>query len=200
MRAAWAAFARAISDATAGEVKVVEDKAVDPAAIAGQAVWFLGAGNRLKPAVPADLAAQAGAAGLAATASGTGTGPAATASGTGTAPVSGAAVPAAADSATVIVMPSERDPEQAWVLVSAKNPSQLAALGRKLPHYRKYGYLAFTGPEAANVAKAEWRVTVSPLARLLGGARYDPPGTAPSPMAVPPAEPLAKLGARPAPR
>jgi hypothetical protein len=183
-REAWSAFARAISDATSGKVEVVEDKAVDPAALAGQAVWFLGAGNRLRPPLAPELAAQVG-----------------QAAATGSAASSTSAAHAnPADSTAVIVMPSARDPEQAWVLVSASDPVQLAPLARKLPHYRKYGYLAFRGPEATNVAKAEWRVTVSPLARLLGGARFDPPGTAPNPMAVPPAEPLAKLAAHPAPK
>jgi hypothetical protein len=94
-------------------------------------------------------------------------------------------------------MPSHDDSEQAWVLVSTTDPTSLAALARKLPHYRKYGYLRFTGAEATNVAKAEWRVTASPLARLLGGARYDPPGAAPDPMAVPAATPLARMTPHP---
>jgi hypothetical protein len=173
-REAYAAFAQAMSEATAGEVRVVADSAADPEMFAGMGVWFLGAETRLRPPVAADLAAQA-------------------------AQLAGKSV-ASADTTTVMVMPSAGDPEQAWVLVSATDPAALAALGRKLPHYRKYGYLAFAGREAANVTKAEWRVTASPLVRLLGGARYDPPGTAPDPMAVPPAEPLGELTPRSAPR
>jgi hypothetical protein len=72
----------------------------------------------------------------------------------------------------------------AWVLAATDTPAALPGLGRKLPHYRKYGYLVFEGEEPVNVAKGEWRVADSPLAVLLGGARYDAPGTAPDPAAV----------------
>jgi aminopeptidase N len=168
MRDAYAEFATALTGATAGSVQVLDDAAVDSTALAGRAVWFLGVKNRLRPAIAPDLAAQAAQVGAA----------------------------GAKGLTEVLVMPSARDPEQAWVVVNSTDPATLAPLGHKLPHYRKYGYLAFQGPEATNVAKAEWRVTTSPLARLLGGAVYDPPGTAPDPMAVRPAKPLAKLPPR----
>ena len=175
LRAAYAEFASAIAKATAGGAEVVTDS-VAPSRLAGKAVWFLGVRNRLRPMVAPDLLAQ-----VSVIAPSAQLAPAQT----------------KADTASVLVMPSRDDSEQAWVLVSALDPKSLAPLARKLPHYRKYGYLRFTGAEATNVSKAEWRVTSSPLARLLGGARYDPPGAAPDPMAVPAATPLARMTPHP---
>ena len=175
LRAAYAEFANAIAKATAGGAEVVTDS-IASGAFAGKAVWFLGARNRRRPEVHPDLLAQVSV----------------------IAPSAQLPQPEAkADTSSVLVMPSRDDSEQAWVMVSTTDPTSLAALARKLPHYRKYGYLRFTGTEATNVAKAEWRVTASPLARLLGGARYDPPGAAPDPMAVPAASPLARMTPHP---
>ncbi len=53
----------------------------------------------------------------------------------------------------------------AWI--ATDNPAALPGLGRKLPHYGKYSYLAFTGDEPTNVAKEQWAVVDSPLSVLL---------------------------------
>jgi len=42
-------------------------------------------------------------------------------------------------------------------------PDAATGLGRKLPHYGKYSYLAFRGDEPANVLKGRWPVLDSPL-------------------------------------
>ncbi len=175
-REAYRAFAVSLTSAAPGTVEVMEDKAVEAADFAGKAVWFLGEKHRLRPEVPAAMRAQ----------------------------LADSAFRAPGET-TVIVMADAGDPEQAWVLVDTDADDRearatLTAIAQKLPHYRKYGYLRFSGPAATNVAKAEWRVTSSPLARLLGGARYDPPGMAPDPMAIPAAKPLAELESRPANR
>lgn len=52
------------------------------------------------------------------------------------------------------------------VLIMATDAASLAAMGRLLPHYGKYGYLAFDGGK--NVAKGIWPVTESPLIKKLG--------------------------------
>jgi hypothetical protein len=39
----------------------------------------------------------------------------------------------------------------------------LPVLARKLPHYAKYSYAAFSGAEMTNLAKGVWPVTGSPL-------------------------------------
>jgi hypothetical protein len=53
----------------------------------------------------------------------------------------------------------------AWI--ATDNPAALPGLGRKLPHYGKYSYLAFTGDEPVNVAKGQWDVVDSPMSVLL---------------------------------
>ncbi len=61
-------------------------------------------------------------------------------------------------------------PARVWL--AAPGPEAVAALARKLPHYRKYSYLLFEGPEAANRLKGQWLVADSPLAHpLVPGAR-----------------------------
>jgi hypothetical protein len=41
-------------------------------------------------------------------------------------------------------------------LIATANPAALPGLARKLPHYGKYGYLAFTGDEPSNRLKGQW--------------------------------------------
>jgi aminopeptidase N len=52
------------------------------------------------------------------------------------------------------------------VFMSADLPGAIDGLGRKLPHYGKYSYLAFTGEEPTNFVKGQWQITKSPLIRL----------------------------------
>jgi hypothetical protein len=54
-------------------------------------------------------------------------------------------------------------------------------LGRKLPHYGKYSYLAFEGAEVTNTVKGQWVASDSPLS-----VRF--PGTVPSADAAAPRE------------
>ncbi|MGE3536055.1 MAG: M1 family metallopeptidase [Candidatus Tectimicrobiota bacterium] len=63
-----------------------------------------------------------------------------------------------------------RHPEQAesalaWVAGPA--PEVLAGLGRKLPHYGTYSFLAFTGAEPVNILQGQWPVLHSPLSLSL---------------------------------
>lgn len=48
-----------------------------------------------------------------------------------------------------------------WLAIS--RATAVAALARKLPHYRKYSYLAFEGDEGNNIAKGQWHVLSSPM-------------------------------------
>ncbi|MFQ5672457.1 MAG: M20/M25/M40 family metallo-hydrolase [Nitrospinales bacterium] len=59
------------------------------------------------------------------------------------------------------------DPQRAIAWVGADNPAALPGLGRKLPHYHKYSYLAFKGDEPANFQKGQWPVTDSPMTVFL---------------------------------
>jgi len=67
----------------------------------------------------------------------------------------------------VLVARHPTRPEQAVALVAADPPAAIAGLGRKLPHYGKYGYLGFRGEAPDNVAKGVWAPTGSPLVRSL---------------------------------
>ncbi len=52
---------------------------------------------------------------------------------------------------------------QTLLWLAADNSTAVPGLTRKLPHYRKYSYLAFEGDEPENVAKGQWEVTNSPM-------------------------------------
>lgn len=49
------------------------------------------------------------------------------------------------------------------VWLATSRAEAVPALARKLPHYRKYSYLAFEGDEGNNVAKGQWQVLDSPM-------------------------------------
>ncbi len=51
----------------------------------------------------------------------------------------------------------------ALALLATDNVAAMPGLGRKLPHYNKYSYLAFTGDEPTNVFKGQWPVVNSPM-------------------------------------
>jgi hypothetical protein len=70
----------------------------------------------------------------------------------------------------VVVARHPRNPEHALAWIAAQDAAAVAALARKLPHYGKYGYLAFSGSAADNVVKGEWPVTASPLSVTLSAA------------------------------
>ena len=65
-------------------------------------------------------------------------------------------------------LPKNRD--LALLFLAADRADALPGLGRKLPHYHKYSYLAFEGNEPDNVAKGRWPVVDSPLTVLLPDA------------------------------
>ncbi|NOG83474.1 MAG: M20/M25/M40 family metallo-hydrolase [Planctomycetes bacterium] len=57
--------------------------------------------------------------------------------------------------------PSNSAHALAWL--ATDNEAAIPGLGRKLPHYNKYSYLAFTGDEPDNVLKGQWPVINSPM-------------------------------------
>ena len=68
------------------------------------------------------------------------------------------------DRHSVVVMarhPSNNSNALGWL--ATDNASAMPGLGRKLPHYNKYSYLAFTGNEPTNVFKGQWPAVNSPL-------------------------------------
>ena len=56
-----------------------------------------------------------------------------------------------------------RHNKQPLSLITSGLPSALPGLARKLPHYHKYSYVAFSGNEPQNFLKGRWPVTNSPM-------------------------------------
>ncbi|MGD8631019.1 MAG: M20/M25/M40 family metallo-hydrolase [Gammaproteobacteria bacterium] len=84
-----------------------------------------------------------------------------------------------ADHAIVVMGRHSGNPGEALGLLAAGQATALPGLGRKLPHYGKYSYLAFSGEAPDNVLKGQWPVVHSPLSVAV---RQDagmpvPPGT-----------------------
>ena len=67
----------------------------------------------------------------------------------------------------VLVARGKTDPTIAVGWVGAEPVEAIAGLARKLPHYQKYSYLAFKGPEPSNTTKGMWTPVGSPLVRNL---------------------------------
>jgi aminopeptidase N len=86
----------------------------------------------------------------------------------------------------VMVARSTGDPEAAVGWIAAEPAAAIPGLARKLPHYTRYSYLGFRGPEPENVAKGMWQPLSSPLVRNL----TDGPMPA---LHLPPRAPLAEL-------
>ncbi|MCX6551803.1 MAG: M20/M25/M40 family metallo-hydrolase, partial [Acidobacteria bacterium] len=53
--------------------------------------------------------------------------------------------------------------EKAIGWIAADHVAAMPGLGRKLPHYGKYSYLAFEGDEPVNTVKGQWQNSDSPL-------------------------------------
>lgn len=88
------------------------------------------------------------------------------------------------DNSLVLVVKNPQDPLQAIALLAGHIPQALPGLGRKLPHYGQYSYLAFEGDEPANILKGEWQTSASPMSALLGDTPVPPSLPRRSPLAM----------------
>jgi hypothetical protein len=68
-----------------------------------------------------------------------------------------------AGTSTVAMNRHPANPGKAVGWITVGTPAAFEGMGRKLPHYGKYSYLAFTGDEPENFLKGEWTATDSPL-------------------------------------
>jgi len=93
-----------------------------------------------------------------------------------------------ADHSMVLVARSDSDPAAALAWVAAQPVEAIPGLARKLPHYTRYSYLGFKGPEPENVAKGMWRPLSSPLVRKLAEGEL-------TELTLPARQPLADLPA-----
>jgi hypothetical protein len=77
----------------------------------------------------------------------------------------------------VIAARTADDAAQNIGFIGCDNPNAIAGLARKIPHYGKYGFLAFTGDEPVNRRKDEWPVRNSPMTIVFDpqSARFPPP-------------------------
>ncbi len=71
------------------------------------------------------------------------------------------------DHSFVICVRHPQNPQSVVVWLRIGNPQAVNGLARKLPHYGKYSYLAFSGAEPTNIAKGQWPIVHSPLQRQL---------------------------------
>lgn len=53
------------------------------------------------------------------------------------------------------------------LFIASDSADAVSNIRRKLPHYHKYSYLAFEGPEAENIIKGMWSVKDSPMTAFL---------------------------------
>jgi hypothetical protein len=68
--------------------------------------------------------------------------------------------------AFAVTHPEDADLALGWV--GADQAAALPGLARKLPHYGKYSFVAFSGDEPTNVAKGQWPTLDSPMVRFVG--------------------------------
>jgi len=151
----WRALAEAW--AAPGEPRTALDAELD--ALPAGAVWVLGAANRFAGDVAGRLAGQGVTLDDAEVV------------------LPGRSLPRSGHS-LVLVARGVADPADAVGWVAADPVEAIAGLARKLPHYTKYSYLGFRGPEPENVAKGMWRPLASPLVAALteGGEPLPAPG------------------------
>ncbi len=142
-REAWRALA--VAWARPGEPRFVLDDEILDLPAAG---WVLGASNRLGPALAARLAQEG-----------------VTTEGS-VLTVAGETFPRA-DHAWVLVARGPTDPARAVAWISVDDPVAISGLSARLPHYGRYGWLAFRGPAPDNAGKGTWSSATSPLSRTL---------------------------------
>jgi len=96
--------------------------------------------------------------------------------------------------AIVVMGRRSGNPDQALGWLAAGQVAALPGLGRKLPHYGKYSYLAFSGEAPDNVLKGQWPVVHSPLSVAVGQETGMPVVSGPArlaprtPLVAPPVE------------
>jgi len=168
LAAAYRDLAKAWGATGAGDVTMVRDTEID-ALPADRAVWVIGWRNRFRPEVAAALAPSGAILGEASLQIGS----------------AGGETFAAAERSVAAAARAAGDPARPLGFLAADRPAAVPGLARKLPHYGKYGYLAFTGDAPDNVAKGSWQPVGSPLDRVLATEMSPPPAAAPLPQRAP---------------
>ncbi|MDH5730698.1 MAG: M20/M25/M40 family metallo-hydrolase [Gammaproteobacteria bacterium] len=76
--------------------------------------------------------------------------------------------------AIVLTARHKNNPAQTLLWLGSHDINAIAGLARKLPHYRKYSYLAFTGDAPDNVLKGQWQVLLSPMSQVFDATQAIP--------------------------
>ena len=66
----------------------------------------------------------------------------------------------------VFTLFDKNDINKQTIFIGFDNEKAIPGYVRKLPHYGKYSFLAFTGDEPTNIAKGQWAVLHSPLVKI----------------------------------
>lgn len=72
-----------------------------------------------------------------------------------------------AENSTIIVTRNPNNPQMVVVGLTIHSKTAISGLARKLPHYGKYSYLAFTDNAPTNSAKGQWPAVNSPLVAII---------------------------------
>ncbi|MBN1164840.1 MAG: M28 family peptidase [Candidatus Krumholzibacteriota bacterium] len=94
------------------------------------------------------------------------------------------------DNSLVVAVRHPGDPRSVAVWLTVSDGEAVPGLSRKLPHYGKYSYLAFTGTAPDNIYKGQWEAVSSPLSAEIPEPGEDSP---PIDDALPPRRALANL-------
>ena len=142
-RARYDRLAKLWADEQGGKIKVVTDAEIN-ALPTDKAVWLLGRNNKFTDVIKTGLADYDAAI----------TDDAVRFKGTAL---------ATANHSFIIAVRNPGNAQATIVWLTTDRLDAVQGLVRKLPHYGKYSYLAFTGAEPTNAAKGEWPVVNSPL-------------------------------------
>ncbi|MGD2112179.1 MAG: M20/M25/M40 family metallo-hydrolase, partial [Gammaproteobacteria bacterium] len=167
---AYATLARAWQEGHPGRIEVVTDGELERLP-GGRSVWLFGWHNRFRPALSRALGDYEYA-------------------DHGTSVQLAGTTLRAEEHAVVVLGRRAASPDQALGWLAAGQAAALPGLGRKLPHYGKYSYLAFTGAAPDNVLKGQWPVVHSPL--LVAVDQEDGQPVAPGDLQLAPRTPLAE--------
>ncbi len=143
----YGAFLSLLEKGGKGKVEVVPaEKAPGPASLpAGKTLWVLGARNPLRGIVEKMVRRAGG-----------------ILEGETFRPGSGEAHSLGKES-LVLALPFPGKPGRFMAFLSLADRAAGPVLARKLPHYGKYGYLAFRGPGGKNTLKGRWAWTRTPM-------------------------------------
>ena len=96
----------------------------------------------------------------------------------------------------IMAVKNRKNPSHVVVFLSTDRKAALPGLGRKLPHYGKYSFLAFEGDEPDNMLKGQWPAVNSPMSVNLSSFSPSLVGVGEIKQKLPQQEPLARLAPR----